>query len=113
MFDHDDERTDAELLAATGDGDRTALEGLYVRHAPWLLVRLSRRCADRQLVDEVVQDTFVAVWRGARRWRCEGWPGGVAPGSTRVRPGGVAAGGGEVAQRSFTVCDSGRGASCQ
>ena len=72
MFDHDDERTDAELLAATGDGDRTALEGLYVRHAPWLLVRLSRRCADRQLVDEVVQDTFVAVWRGARRWSGRG-----------------------------------------
>src|SRR5215207_4608592 len=72
MFDHDDERTDAELLAATGDCDRTALEGLYVRHAPWLLVRLSRRCADRQLVDEVVQDTFVAVWRGARRWSGRG-----------------------------------------
>ncbi len=72
MFDHRDERTDAELLAATGDGDRTALEALYVRHAPWLLVRLSRRCADRSLVDEVVQDTFVAVWRGARRWSGRG-----------------------------------------
>jgi len=72
MFDHLDERTDAELLAATGDGDRTALEALYVRHAPWLLVRLSRRCADRSVVDEVVQDTFVEVWRGARRWSGRG-----------------------------------------
>ena len=41
MFEHREERTDAELLAATGDGDRTALEALYVRHAPWLLVRLT------------------------------------------------------------------------
>jgi RNA polymerase sigma-70 factor (ECF subfamily) len=72
VFDHRDERTDAELLAATGNGDRTALEALYVRHAPWLLVRLSRRCADRSLVDEVVQDTFVEVWRGARRWSGRG-----------------------------------------
>jgi RNA polymerase sigma-70 factor (ECF subfamily) len=72
MFDDWDVRTDAELLSATGEGDRTALEALYVRHAPWLLVRLSRRCADRSLVDEVVQDTFVGVWRGARRWSGRG-----------------------------------------
>jgi RNA polymerase sigma-70 factor (ECF subfamily) len=72
MFDHRDGRADAELLAAAGDGDRTALEALYVRHAPWLLVRLSRRCADRSIVDEVVQDTFVEVWRGARRWSGRG-----------------------------------------
>jgi RNA polymerase sigma-70 factor (ECF subfamily) len=72
VFEHRDERTDAELLAATGDGDRTALEALYVRHAPWLLVRLTRRCADRSVVDEVVQDTFVEVWRGAARWTGRG-----------------------------------------
>jgi RNA polymerase sigma-70 factor (ECF subfamily) len=72
VFEHRDERTDAELLAATGEGDRTALEALYVRHSPWLLVRLTRRCADRSVVDEVVQDTFVEVWRGAGRWTGRG-----------------------------------------
>ena len=72
MFEHRDERADAELLAATADGDRTALEALYVRHVPWLLVRLTRRCADRTIVDEVVQDTFVDVWRGAGRWAGRG-----------------------------------------
>ena len=36
---------------------------LYDRHAPWLVVRLSRRCADPEVVEEVVQDTFVAVWK--------------------------------------------------
>lgn len=45
---------------------------LYERHAPWLLVRLTRRCADPHLVEEVVQDTFVAVWRGARRFEGRG-----------------------------------------
>jgi RNA polymerase sigma-70 factor (ECF subfamily) len=67
-----DERTDAVLIAALEDGDRTALETLYARHAVWLLARLSRRCADRELVDEVVQDTFAAVWRQARGWTGQG-----------------------------------------
>ena len=60
--------TDAELLRAVATGDRDALGTLYSAHAPWLLLRLSRRCSDAGLVDEVVQDTFVAVWRGAGRW---------------------------------------------
>jgi RNA polymerase sigma-70 factor, ECF subfamily len=62
------ERTDADLVAVVVDGDRQAFEELYARHAPWLLIRLSRRCADRGIVDEVVQDTFVAAWRSAKRW---------------------------------------------
>jgi RNA polymerase sigma-70 factor (ECF subfamily) len=60
--------TDADLVAALAGGDRAALAELYARHAPWLVLRLARRCADPGVVDEVVQDTFVAVWRSARRW---------------------------------------------
>src|SRR5581483_7969781 len=63
-----DPRTDAQLIPAMAEGDRDAFAELYRRHLPWLLVRLSRRCASPELVDEVVQDTFVAVWRSARRW---------------------------------------------
>ena len=63
---------DDVLLRAVAQGDRAALEALYRRHAPWLTVRLSRRCADPGLVEEVVQDTFVAVWRGAGRYRGTG-----------------------------------------
>lgn len=59
---------DARLLEAVADGDRRALEVLYGRHAPWLVTRLARRCADPTAVDESVQDTFVAVWRTARKW---------------------------------------------
>jgi RNA polymerase sigma-70 factor, ECF subfamily len=61
-------RSDADLLAATAGGDRRAFAELHARHAPWLVVRLSRRCTDAGLVDEAVQDTFVAVWQGAGRW---------------------------------------------
>lgn len=63
-----DPRADSQLLLAITDGDREAFAELYRRHLPWLLVRLGRRCASRELVDEVVQDTFVAVWRSAGRW---------------------------------------------
>jgi RNA polymerase sigma-70 factor (ECF subfamily) len=67
-----DDATDEEVLAAVTDGDRRALRLLYERHAPWLVLRLTRRCADPGLVEEVVQDTFVAVWKGAKRFRGEG-----------------------------------------
>lgn len=56
-------RSDRELLAAISEGDQPALKLLYDRHAPWLVLRLTRRCADPGMVDEVVQDTFLAVWR--------------------------------------------------
>jgi RNA polymerase sigma-70 factor (ECF subfamily) len=65
-------RPDAELVAAVAAGDRRAFGELYSRHAPWLVARLGRRCADNGLVDEAVQDTFVAVWRGAAKWTGRG-----------------------------------------
>ena len=74
--------SDAELLAAVADGDRRALEVLYRRHAPWLTARLRRRCSDATVVDEVLQDCFVAVWRGAGRYDGRGevgaWLWGIA-----------------------------------
>jgi RNA polymerase sigma-70 factor (ECF subfamily) len=77
-----DAAPDHELLAASAAGDAQAFHALYRRHAPWLLARLSRRCADGSQVDEVLQDTFVAVWRGASRWDGRGqvpaWMWGIA-----------------------------------
>ena len=63
------EAEDAELLVAVAARRVEALELLHRRHAPWLRVRLARRCADLDLVDDAIQDTFVAVWRDARRYR--------------------------------------------
>jgi RNA polymerase sigma-70 factor, ECF subfamily len=76
------ERTDEELLAAVAEGDRGALRELHDRHAPWITSRLRRRCADADIIVEAVQDTFVAVWKGAGRWDGRGpaaaWLWGIA-----------------------------------
>lgn len=73
---------DAGVLAAVAQADVTALRILYDRHAPWLALRLSRRCSDAMVVEEAVQDTFTAVWRGAGRWSQQGevaaWIWGIA-----------------------------------
>ena len=69
-----DDPTDRELVALVADGSSVALETLYRRHVDWLAIRLGRRCADPSLVDEVLQDTFVAVWKGAGRFTGEGEP---------------------------------------
>ena len=60
-----DGRSDATLLVAVVDRDRGALVELYRRHEPWLSTRLAYRCSDRSVVEEVVQDTFVAIWKSA------------------------------------------------
>ncbi|MEU3277689.1 RNA polymerase sigma factor [Streptomyces antibioticus] len=66
-------RSDGELLRAiAADADRHAFEELYRRYAPWLTARMRGRCADAGIVDDVVQETFLAVWRGSARYREEG-----------------------------------------
>jgi RNA polymerase sigma-70 factor (ECF subfamily) len=63
---------DAALLRAVARGDDNALAALYDRHAAWLTIRLSRRCSRPDVVDHAVQDTFLAVWRGASAYRGDG-----------------------------------------
>ena len=62
---------DAELLAAVAAGHLAALKTLHARHAPWLRARLARRCADLDLVDDAIQDTFVVLWQNARRYQVQ------------------------------------------
>ncbi|MEZ5230083.1 MAG: RNA polymerase sigma factor [Acidimicrobiales bacterium] len=73
---------DAALVARIARGDRSALEQLYRRHAHWLIQRLHSRCSDPDLVDMALQDTFVAVWKSARKYRGDGdvgaWLWGIA-----------------------------------
>ena len=64
-----EERDDAALLRAVARGDEEALAALYDRHAGWLTVRLTRRCALPDVVDHAVQDTFLALWREAGSYR--------------------------------------------
>ncbi|MGA9278033.1 RNA polymerase sigma factor [Ilumatobacter sp.] len=67
-----DDRTDVELVAAVVERDRAALHELYARHQPWLSIRLAYRCSDRTMVEEAVQDTFVAIWSSAHKYRATG-----------------------------------------
>ncbi|MFJ5718546.1 RNA polymerase sigma factor [Streptomyces sp. NPDC093149] len=53
------------LVRLVARGDRAAFEELYRRTAPWMALRLRRRCADEQIVAEVMQETYLAVWRAA------------------------------------------------
>jgi RNA polymerase sigma-70 factor (ECF subfamily) len=58
----DEVPSDATLMGLVAVGDEAAFEELYRRHAPWLQLRLDRRCSDPGVVDEALQDAFAAVW---------------------------------------------------
>ena len=65
---------DEELIAAVAGGDEGALRELFSRHAGWVCARL-RRLVPVDAVEDVLQETFVGVWQGARRYRAEGRAG--------------------------------------
>jgi RNA polymerase sigma-70 factor (ECF subfamily) len=77
-----DPAEDRALLARVAGDDRVALEQLYRRHASWLTARLQSRCGDPELTDIAIQDTFLAVWKSARKYRGDGdvgaWIWGIA-----------------------------------
>jgi RNA polymerase sigma-70 factor (ECF subfamily) len=64
-----EERDDAALLRAVARGDEESLAALYNRHAGWLTVRMTRRCAMPDVVDHAVQGTFLALWQKAGAYR--------------------------------------------
>jgi len=72
---------DDDLVARVAVGDDTALRELFGRHAPWLAARL-RAVLPAADVEDVLQETFLAAWRGARGYRpqgaCGGWLWGIA-----------------------------------
>lgn len=67
-----DESEDRALVARIARGDRSALEQLYRRHANWLTLRLESRCGDPDLADIAVQDTFLAAWKSAKKYKGTG-----------------------------------------
>jgi RNA polymerase sigma-70 factor, ECF subfamily len=66
---------DDDLIAAVAAGDDGALRELFSRHAPWLAARL-RSVLPAADVEDVLQETFLAAWRGAAGYRPEGAAGG-------------------------------------
>ena len=61
--------TDGELLAAIRDGDRRALEELYLSYHRRLARFLSRFTPRYENVEEIVNDTFMVVWQNAKDFR--------------------------------------------
>lgn len=76
---------DDEMIAAMADGDDGALRELFARHAPWLATRLRAALPVTADVEDVLQETFLAAWSGAGRYRpagragaAGGWLWGIA-----------------------------------
>ena len=74
--------SDEALLTAVADGDQTALRALYERHASATLRLIRRLTSDQGVAEEILQETWLAVWRSAKGFRGEssarGWLMGVA-----------------------------------
>src|SRR6516225_5452272 len=77
---------DDDLVARVAAGDDAALRELFGRHAPWLAVRL-RAVMPAADVEDVLQETFLAAWRGAGGYRPPG-PRGTGRDRAARRPGG-------------------------
>jgi RNA polymerase sigma-70 factor (ECF subfamily) len=59
-----DEPSDEELVAQLAAGDREKIVPLLLRYAPKIL-GLATAAVNHVAAEEIVQDVFVAVWRGA------------------------------------------------
>jgi RNA polymerase sigma-70 factor, ECF subfamily len=66
---------DDELIARLAGGDDVALRELFSRHAPRLAARL-RAVLPAPDVEDVLQETFLAVWRSAAAYAPQGAAGG-------------------------------------
>src|SRR5438445_152396 len=62
------ELTDEELLAAYQQGDPGAFEALLRRHRAPLFTFLLRMLGDRQRAEDLAQETFLRIVKGAPAW---------------------------------------------
>lgn len=61
--------SDSELLAAIAAGDRRGLEELYLAYHRRLARFLTRFTSRYENVEEIINDTFMVVWRSAGDFR--------------------------------------------
>ena len=67
---------DTDLLARVAAGDDAALRELFRLHAPWLAARLRTALPTAADAEDVLQETFLAMWKGAPGYRPDGPVGG-------------------------------------
>lgn len=65
------EQDDVWLVRRVADGDRDALAALYRRHGGVVLAQIVLAVGEPTLSEEILQDTMLAVWRGAASFRGE------------------------------------------
>jgi len=80
---------DAGLLGRIGRGDEDAMAAFYREHGQVVFAQVLLVTGDRVLAEEIVQDTMLAVWRGAGSFRGESsarsWVIAIARRQTRDR----------------------------
>ena len=80
---------DAELLHRISKGDEDAMAAFYREHGKVVLAQVLLVTGERVLAEEIVQDTMLAVWRGAASFRGESsvrsWVIAIARRQTRDR----------------------------
>jgi RNA polymerase sigma-70 factor (ECF subfamily) len=80
---------DAALLRRIGQGDEDAMAAFYREHGRVVLGQVLLVTGQRVLAEEIVQDTMLAVWRGAGSFRGESsvrsWVISIARRQTRDR----------------------------
>ena len=85
----DDACDDAGLLGRIGQGDEDAMAAFYREHGRVVLAQVLLVTGERVLAEEIVQDTMLAVWRGASSFRGESsvrsWVIAIARRQTRDR----------------------------
>jgi RNA polymerase sigma-70 factor (ECF subfamily) len=80
---------DVELLRRIGQGEQSAMAAFYREHGRVVLAQVLLVTGERVLAEEIVQDTMLAVWRGAGSFRGESsvrsWVIAIARRQTRDR----------------------------
>ena len=57
------------LMTRIAGGDSVAFDELYRRHGHRALMLARKLCASRELAEEVTQEAFISLWRGAHAYR--------------------------------------------
>ena len=80
---------DAQLLHRIGQGDESAMAAFYRAHGRIVFGQILLVAGERALAEEILQDTMLAVWRGAGSFRGESsvrsWLIAIARRQTRDR----------------------------
>jgi RNA polymerase sigma-70 factor, ECF subfamily len=86
---HDPAGDDAALLSRIAQGDEDAMAAFYRDHGRVVFAQVLLVTSERVLAEEIVQDTMLAVWRGAGSFRGESsarsWVIAIARRQTRDR----------------------------